>query len=153
MKLRRQSLLTEPPASAASDIAFILIIFFLVCASVEPEEGRQQIIPKNEQDEKKQKTKTINVDITPTDIIVNVPNSRDGRPTEQYSRDDPALNARLIAKLRGALVNRTTDEDRIVAVMCKDDAAPYHLWMAITDAIEQAGGIITLVREEVVNVQ
>jgi hypothetical protein len=37
--------------------------------------------------------------------------------------------------------------------MCKDDAAPYHLWMAITDAIEQAGGIITLVREEVVNVK
>ena len=34
MKLRRQSLLTEPPASATSDIAFILIIFFLV---VEPE--------------------------------------------------------------------------------------------------------------------
>ena len=127
MKLRRQSLLTEPPASAASDIAFILIIFFLVCASVEPEEGRQQIIPKNEQDEKKQKPKTINVDITPSDVIVNVPNSRDGRPT--------------------------TDEDRIVAVMCKDDAAPYYLWMAITDAIEQAGGIITLVREEVVNVQ
>ena len=153
MKLRRQSLLTEPPASAASDIAFILIIFFLVCASVEPEEGRQQIIPKNEQDEKRKKTKTINVDITPTGVIVSVPNSRDGRPTEQYSRDDPALNARLIAKLRGALAGRTGDEDRVVAVMCKDEAAPYYLWMDVTDAIEQAGGIITLVREEVVSVQ
>jgi len=153
MKLRRQSLLTEPPASAASDIAFILIIFFLVCASVEPEEGRQQIIPKNEQDEKKQKTKTINVDITPSNIVVNVPNSRDGVPIKSYKRDDPALNALLIAKLQGALAGRTGDEARIVAVMCKDDAAPYYLWMAITDAIEQAGGIITLVREEVVSVQ
>ena len=55
MKIRRQMLLTEPPASATSDIAFILIIFFLVCASVEPEEGRQQIIPKNEQDEARPK--------------------------------------------------------------------------------------------------
>ena len=153
MKIRRQSLLTEPPASATSDIAFILIIFFLVCASVEPEEGRQQIIPKNEQDEKKQKTKTINVDITPSAVVINVPSSRDGRPTEQWSPDDQQLHVRLVAKLTGALVNRTADEDRIIAVMCKDDAAPYYLWMDITDAIEQAGGIITLVREEVVNVQ
>ncbi|MEC8927709.1 MAG: biopolymer transporter ExbD [Verrucomicrobiota bacterium] len=153
MNIRRQSLLTEPPASATSDIAFILIIFFLVCASVEPEEGRQQIIPKNEKDEKKEKTKTINVDITPTDVIVNVPNSRDGRPVETYKREDPALHARLTAKLTGALVDRAGDEQRVVAVMCKDDSTPYYLWMDVTDAIEQAGGIITLVREEVVNVQ
>ena len=45
------------------------------------------------------------------------------------------------------------DEQRVVAVMCKDDSTPYFLWMNVTDAIEQAGGIITLVREEVVNVQ
>ena len=93
------------------------------------------------------------MDITPSNIVVNVPNSRDGVPIKSYKRDDPALNALLIAKLQGALAGRTGDEARIVAVMCKDDAAPYYLWMAITDAIEQAGGIITLVREEVVSVQ
>ena len=153
MNIRRQSLLTEPPASATSDIAFILIIFFLVCASVEPEEGRQQVIPKNEKDEKKEKTKTINVDITPTDVIVNVPNSRDGEPVKNYKREDPRLRDKLTIKLRGALEGRTEDEQRVVAVMCKDDSAPYFLWMNVTDAIEQAGGIITLVREEVVNVQ
>ena len=49
------------------------------------------------------------------------------------------------------MVNRTSDEERVVAVMCKDEAAPYYLWMDITEAIEKAGGIITLVREEVVN--
>ena len=86
MKIRRQTLLTAPPASAASDIAFILIIIFLVCASVEPEEGRQQVIPKNEKDEKKEKTKTINVDITSTHVIVKIPNSRDKKPVEEYER-------------------------------------------------------------------
>ena len=114
MKLRRQSLLTEPPASAASDIAFILIIFFLVCASVEPEEGRQQIIPKNEQDEKKQKTKTINVDITPSDVIVNVPNSRDGRPTEQYSQ------------VRCNQAMRTGHESQVPQRFCSN--APWSHW-------------------------
>ena len=48
MKLRRNKLLAEPPAGASSDIAFILIVFFLVCASVQPEQGRPQEIPKTE---------------------------------------------------------------------------------------------------------
>ena len=34
MKLQRGKVLVDPPASASSDIAFILIIFFLVCAAV-----------------------------------------------------------------------------------------------------------------------
>ena len=52
MKLKRGKMLIDPPASASSDIAFILIIFFLVCAAVQPETGLAQILPKTE--EKKQ---------------------------------------------------------------------------------------------------
>ena len=48
MKLKRTKLLVEPPASATSDIAFILIVFFLVCASVEPDKGRAQTLPSSE---------------------------------------------------------------------------------------------------------
>ena len=108
---------------------------------------------KNEKDEKKEKTKTINVDITSTHVIVKVANSRDKKPVEEYERKDSKLRDKLTIKLQGALEGRTEDEQRVVAVMCKDDSAPYFLWMNVTDAIEQAGGIITLVREEVVNVQ
>ena len=36
MKLKRGKMLIDPPASASSDIAFILIIFFLVCAAASP---------------------------------------------------------------------------------------------------------------------
>ena len=42
-------LLVEAPQSAATDIAFILIIFFLVCASVQPDTGRDQLIPRSEE--------------------------------------------------------------------------------------------------------
>ncbi|MDG2214745.1 MAG: biopolymer transporter ExbD, partial [Verrucomicrobiota bacterium] len=48
MNLKRTKLLVEPPASATSDIAFILIVFFLVCASVEPDQGRAQTLPRSE---------------------------------------------------------------------------------------------------------
>ena len=39
MKLKRGKMLIDPPACASSDIAFTLIIFFLVCAAVQPETG------------------------------------------------------------------------------------------------------------------
>ena len=55
MKLKRGKLLVDPPASASSDIAFILIIFFLVCAAVQPETGIAQILPKTEEETEKQK--------------------------------------------------------------------------------------------------
>ena len=49
MKARRKKkLLVEPPASAMGDISFNLIVFFLVCASVQPDSGRKQTIPKSE---------------------------------------------------------------------------------------------------------
>ena len=51
MKIQRRPLLVEPPSSAATDIAFILMIFFLVCASVQPGTGREQTIPRSEEEE------------------------------------------------------------------------------------------------------
>ncbi|MEC9091585.1 MAG: biopolymer transporter ExbD, partial [Planctomycetota bacterium] len=55
MKERRQrKLMVEPPASATGDIAFNLIVFFLVCASVQPDSGRQQTLPRSEQEAQEQ---------------------------------------------------------------------------------------------------
>ena len=56
MKIRRRSsnLLVEPPSSATGDIAFNLIVFFLVCASVQPDSGRRQVLPRSEETEQKQ---------------------------------------------------------------------------------------------------
>ena len=38
-------------------------------------------------------------------------------------------------------------EDKIVVVKSKPDA-PYHHWIRVTSMIEEAGGIITILREE-----
>ena len=56
MKLKRGKLLVDPPTSASSDIAFILIIFFLVCASVQPETGLAQDLPQTEAKEEKRES-------------------------------------------------------------------------------------------------
>ena len=72
MKLPRRQLLVDPPAASSSDIAFILIIFFLVCASVQPETGMAQTLPRTEEkQDSKQQSRNLEVSITPTSIVLN----------------------------------------------------------------------------------
>ena len=140
MRLQRGKLLVDPPASASSDIAFILIIFFLVCAAVQPETGIAQILPKTEEKtEKRDQSKNIEVSITPSSIVLN------GSPLQL-----PEFTKRLTA----ALSQKRRDADRIVTVKSAPNT-PYPLWIKISQVIEQAGGILTLELESdrVINVE
>lgn len=129
MKLTRQKLLVEPPSSASSDIAFILIIFFLVCASVQPETGISQNIPKTEEKEdKKQQSKNLEVSITPSSIVLN---------------GDPLQLTEFSTRLTAALARKTREVDRVVVVKSAPDT-PYDQWIRVSQVIDQAGGVITL---------
>lgn len=129
MKLRRGKLLVDPPASASSDIAFILIIFFLVCAAVQPETGLAQVLPDTEEKkEQREQSKNIEVSITPSNIVLN------GSPLQL-----PEFSQRITA----ALKQKTRDADRIVVVKSAPNT-PYPIWIGVSQAIEQAGGILTL---------
>ncbi|HBE98258.1 MAG TPA: biopolymer transporter ExbD [Verrucomicrobiales bacterium] len=140
MKLQRGKLLVDPPASASSDIAFILIIFFLVCAAVQPETGVAQILPKTEEKKDKQdQSKNLEVSITPTSIVLN------GSPLAL-----PEFTQRITA----ALKQKTRDADRIVTVKSAPNT-PYPVWIRVSQAIKQAGGILTLELESdrIINVE
>ncbi|MDA7881075.1 biopolymer transporter ExbD [Akkermansiaceae bacterium] len=140
MKLQRGKVLVDPPASASSDIAFILIIFFLVCAAVQPETGVAQVLPKTEEKTDKQdQSKNLEVSITPTSIVLN------GSPLKL-----PEFTQRITS----ALQQKTRDADRIVTVKSAPDT-PYPLWIKVSQAIKQAGGILTLEleSERVINVE
>ena len=115
MKLKRGKMLIDPPASASSDIAFILIIFFLVCAAVQPETGLAQVLPKTEEKkEQQEQSKNIEVSITPTSIVLDA-----------------------------ALQKKTRETDRVVVVKSAPNT-PYPIWIRVSQVIEQAGGILTL---------
>ena len=133
MKLRRTKLLLEPPATATSDIAFILIVFFLVCASVEPDKGRAQVLPRSEPEKEKEKqSQNLEVELTRNAVILN------GNP----------MTPKRFAKTIGLkLADKTRDADKIVAVKSRKEV-PYSHWMNITGLIEDAGGVITLQMEE-----
>lgn len=129
MKLPRRQLLVDPPAASSSDIAFILIIFFLVCASVQPETGLAQTLPRTEEKEdRKQQSKNLEVSITPSSIVLN------GSPLQLKE-----FRKRITAALR----ERKRTEDKVVVV--KSEATThYDHWIRVSQAIDQAGGTVTL---------
>ena len=105
MKLERRlgKLLVEPAAVATGDIAFNLIVFFLVCASTQPDSGRRQDLPSSEKTKQEQKSENILVALSQSDKIVTV--NGDQVKTPEF----PARLARL-------LQGKTRPEDRVVVV-------------------------------------
>ena len=136
MRIRRTSgnLLIEPPSVATGDIAFNLIIFFLVCASVQPDSGRKQMLPRSEEQAKQQQQQTKNVEV-------------------MLTRTTAAINGDLVAprdftpRLKTLLAGRARPEDRVVVVKSRPET-PYDFWIDVTAKIEEAGGTVTIQREE-----
>ena len=131
---RRQRLLIESPSSATGDIAFNLIVFFLVCASVQPDSGRKQTLPRSEETEKQKEAENIEVQLTRTTNVVTF-------------NGDPIPIQEFPVRLKRVLDSKTRDEDKVVVVKSKPDT-PYDHWIYVTGLIEQAGGIITIQTEE-----
>lgn len=141
MKVRRKcKLLVEPPSSATGDIAFNLIVFFLVCASIEPDSGRFQEIPRSEENqEQKEEVENIEVALTGNLNAVSI-------------NGDTVRTAELRSRLTKMLASKTRAQDKIVIVKSKIDT-PYHHWIDVTTEIEQSGGQITIQREEQQTIQ
>ena len=136
MNIRRQNkLLVEPPALATGDIAFNLIVFFLVCASVQPDTGKIQEIPKAEPNkDKKQQSNNIEVALGKNTVVLN------GNPVT-FDQIRPRLTSLLSARKR--------PEDKVVVVKTsKQKDTEYDFWIKVTGEIEAAGGVVTLQLEE-----
>ncbi len=135
MNFRRSTkLLVDVPAVASGDIAFNLIVFFLVCASTQPDTGRSQILPKSEQTQQQQEQQDehLTVELKRNALLIN---------------GDPVKVSEIKARVKAKLSGKSRPEDRVVIVKSADDV-PYHAWIDVTSQIEDAGGIITLQLEE-----
>ena len=128
-------LLIEPAAVATGDIAFNLIIFFLVCASVQPDSGKRQDLPRSEQTkQQEQKSQNIELALTRTRTVVTL-------------NGDPVKTEELPGRLRRLLEGKRRPEDRVVVVKSKPDV-PYDHWIATTSVVQDLGANITIQREE-----
>jgi biopolymer transport protein ExbD len=128
-------LLVEPAAVATGDIAFNLIIFFLVCASTQPDSGRKQDLPRSEQTKQtKVESKNIELALTRAKNVVAV-------------NGDLVKIEALPGRLSQLLTGKTRPEDRVVVIKSNPEV-PYDHWIAVTTLVQDLGASITIQREE-----
>lgn len=126
-------MLIEPPSVATGDIAFNLLVFFLVCASTQPDAGRKQDIPRSDpQQQQTEQSQNIEVALTRTTAAIN---GQIKAPTEFFN------------DLRLLLAAKSKPEDKVVVVKSTKDTS-YDQWILYTGYIAEAGGIVTLQLEE-----
>lgn len=133
---RTSKLLVEPAPVATGDIAFNLIIFFLVCASTQPDTGRRQDLPRSEQTKQTQ-VETKNLELALTRSLSTV--SLNGEPVK---------TDQLASRLRVALEGKRRPEERIVVLKSKSDV-PYEHWINVSAIVQDVGASITIQREEI----
>jgi len=117
-----------------TDLAFNLLIFFVVCASTEPEKGRPQDVPNvNEKKTEESKVQPVKLRVSRTDVFLK------GETEENLPIEG------LAARLRELLAEKTNPRERIVMVQTDGDTT-YSQWIKVAEKIEEAGGVMTMLK-------
>jgi len=123
----------EPQVASFSDIAFLLIIYFVLATTLLRTHGFEAEIPAGETSEQHQADDRLNVQLRNNQIFVD----------ENTLTSLPDLEKRLLdMRLR----EREDDQDRII-VMSMAGQVRYELQFQVMATITHAGGIIGMVEQ------
>lgn len=116
-----------------SDLAFLLIIFFILTTTFVQPMGSRLSIPAGTSDpNQKSQKETPTVNLSEEKIL--------------FEKDEVSL-PQLRAKLEGMNLREQKDEARIIILDCAQDVR-FERYFQIVTAISQAGGILALVEGE-----
>jgi biopolymer transport protein ExbD len=133
-RIKKRRKITIPVASMG-DIAFLLIIFFLVCSEMARERSLEVTLPRSSSVEKSKASAAARVGI-----------DRNG---EIYLDGVKVAGAKDVEwGIRAILANTVSDEQRHVQFTC-DAALPKETFEPVLQAIAEAGGIIEAVGEKI----
>ena len=133
-RIKKRRKITIPVASMG-DIAFLLIIFFLVCSEMAKERSLEVTLPRSSSVEKSKASAAARVGI-----------DRNG---EIYLDGVKVAGAKDVEwGIRAILANTVSDEQRHVQFTC-DAALPKETFEPVLQAIAEAGGIIEAVGEKI----
>ena len=122
------------PIASMGDIAFLLIIFFLVCSEVAKEKNLDVTLPLSEHVEK-----------VKASVVARVAIDESGEIYFDGTRVDNAKDVEW--GIRALLTNTVSDDQRHVQFKC-DAALPKETFEPVLKAIAEAGGIIEAVGEK-----
>lgn len=125
---------SEIPVDSFSDIAFLLIIFFVLTLSLVKYQGFTMDLPSSEKSKSETKDKDNTVVMTPTGLTFN------GQELANGVED-------LRSKLNDLNLASQPQKNRMV-VLESYSGVKYENYYPIMAAIAKAGGIVTLVEDE-----
>jgi biopolymer transport protein ExbD len=132
-KHRSKKKMPEIPVASFSDIAFLLLIFFILTTSFHKTQGFLSELPSG------QVSKSTAKGETPTVVI--------GTGVVKYN-DEPVTMPELRVKLAGLkLAEREKPEDKIVMMESASGVA-YEDYYQVMAAISSANGVIAIVKED-----
>jgi biopolymer transport protein ExbD len=119
---RRNRPSAEIPTSSMADIAFLLIVFFLVTTTMNQDKGIGMQLPPAGEQKKIQKKNICNVWVNAGgQILINL-------------EDEVPLN-----RLRGNIERRLSENDKLIVSLKGDDETPYAIFVDVLDEIKLAG--------------
>ena len=105
-----------------ADIAFLLIVFFLVTTTMNQDKGIGMQLPPAGEQKKIQKKNICNVWVNAGgQILINL-------------EDEVPLN-----RLRGNIERRLSENDKLIVSLKGDDETPYAIFVDVLDEIKLAG--------------
>ena len=123
MKLnRRQKSNPEIPTGSMADIAFLLIVFFLVTTTMNQDKGIGMQLPPAGESKKSRKKNICNIGVNESgQILINL-------------EDEVALN-----QLRANISQRLAANDKLIVSLKASEETPYSSFIDVLDEIKLAG--------------
>jgi len=128
---RLEGMTEEVPTTSFSDIAFLLIVFFLVATTLTQTFGFRTELPSGEEGERAEE-KTPTVQITGDEV--------------KFNGDATSID-RLREQLAELQLPEKDPEARIVMLEAADDVT-YEIYYRVMNVIARAGGVVAIVEEE-----
>ncbi len=122
----------EVPVSTFSDIAFLLIIFFILATSLMQISGVITEIPSGEQSQTQEKTETPTVKLEGSRLLWN-----------EKPVDIPELRRRL-ANLK---LHEKAGDGKVILLEASDDVI-YQTYFDVLASISAAGGVTAIMQQE-----
>ena len=129
---RKQRRATEIPVSSFSDIAFLLIIFFILATTLVQITGVITEIPSGEKAEAQQKDESPNVQLQGKKIFFN------------EDRVDMKQFRQRLAKLN---LHKKTGDDKVILLEASGNVT-YQDYFDVMASISAAGGVTAILQEE-----
>jgi biopolymer transport protein ExbD len=128
----------EIDVGAFADIAFLLIIFFILTTSIMRPTGREVAIPQAQTPQNKQvDDKTPSVNVLPDKLLFG---------QDEASMKDISMDGLRVELSKLNLLN-AADNDRMIVLEVGDDV-DYDRYYKVVTLISEAGGIVALVEDD-----